>query len=97
MLEFHKNNGILDRTFSLIFDMRPLNIYTYFLDNEQISGLRELNSTELNNFCMNQSTKTSPISNQSLNFTANLLFFDQLLIGIMFFQMLILFEIKQFI
>lgn len=85
MLEFHKNNGLLNRTVSLIFEMRPLNIYTCFLDNEQISGLRELNSTELNNFCMNQSTKTSSISNQPLNFTANLLFFDQLSIGIMFF------------
>jgi hypothetical protein len=36
-----------------------------------IFGLRELNSTEFNNFCINQSINSPPISDQPFNFTAN--------------------------
>ena len=53
-------------------------IYAYFLDNHRteghrslVFGLRELNSTELTNFCSNQSMQNPPIINQPLNFTAN--------------------------
>ncbi|CAF1234712.1 unnamed protein product [Adineta steineri] len=54
-------------------------IYKYFIDNEQtanyqsvIFGLRELNETEFNNYCRNNTTiNTVPISDQSCNFTSN--------------------------
>ncbi|CAF1336506.1 unnamed protein product [Adineta steineri] len=53
--------------------------YKYFLNNEQtfghqsiILGLRELNSTEYETFCINQSINNNlPISNQPFNFTSN--------------------------
>ncbi|CAF3596750.1 unnamed protein product [Rotaria sp. Silwood1] len=53
-------------------------LYTYFLNNQQTSGhqsvifgLRELNSTEFYNYCINQSIKSPPITNQPFNFTSN--------------------------
>ncbi|CAF1454324.1 unnamed protein product [Rotaria sp. Silwood1] len=61
----------------------PLNLtndtlYTYFLNNQQTSGhqsvifgLRELNSTEFYNYCINQSINSPPITNQPFNFTSN--------------------------
>ncbi|CAF1016276.1 unnamed protein product [Rotaria sordida] len=62
----------------------PLNltedgIYKYFIDNRKISyhklivfGLRELNSTEIDNFCQNTSISNSPpIIDEPLNFTSD--------------------------
>ena len=54
-------------------------IYTYFIDNQQTSGhqsvifgLRELNSTEIIDFCSNSSSiKSPPITNERFNFTSN--------------------------
>ncbi|CAF3707907.1 unnamed protein product [Adineta steineri] len=55
-------------------------IYRYFIDNQQtpghqslIFGIRELNSTEMNNYCLNNSSiNTSlPITDQPFNFTSN--------------------------
>ncbi|CAF1222396.1 unnamed protein product, partial [Adineta steineri] len=55
-------------------------IYRYFIDNQQtpghqslIFGIRELNSTEINNYCLNNSSiNTSlPITDQPFNFTSN--------------------------
>jgi hypothetical protein len=54
-------------------------IYTYFINNQLtvgheslIFGLRELNSSELNDFCSNYSMNRSvPISDRSFNFTSN--------------------------
>jgi hypothetical protein len=36
-----------------------------------IFGLRELNSTEMNDFCSNQSINNPPISDEPFNFTSN--------------------------
>ena len=59
----------------------PLNlsnesIYTYFIGNQQtldhrslVFGLRELNSTELDNICLNSSIKYPPVIDQQYNFT----------------------------
>ncbi|CAF0795704.1 unnamed protein product [Adineta steineri] len=55
------------------------NIYTYFIDNQLtvnhqsfIFGLRELNSTEIDEFCSNQSIiNNPPISDKPFNFTSN--------------------------
>jgi hypothetical protein len=59
-------------------DLTNDDIYIYFLNNQQtkghqsiIFGLRELNSTEMNIYCSNQSITTPPISDQSFNFTSN--------------------------
>jgi len=59
-------------------DLTNESIYTYFIDNQKTSGhqsiifgLRELNSTEFNISCLNQSINTPPISNQPFNFTSN--------------------------
>ncbi|CAF4283193.1 unnamed protein product, partial [Adineta steineri] len=62
----------------------PLNltnddIYRYFIDNQQtpthqslIFGIRELNSTEINHYCLNKSSiNTLPITDKSINFTSN--------------------------
>jgi hypothetical protein len=53
-------------------------IYTYFIDNQKtighqsvIFGLRELNSSEINNFCFNSTIINPPITNQRFNFTSN--------------------------
>jgi hypothetical protein len=53
-------------------------IYTYFIDNRQISshqsiifGLRELNSTEIFQFCSNSSVINPPVTNERNNFTSN--------------------------
>ncbi len=54
-------------------------IYTYLVDNEQTSGhqsiifgLRELNSSEINDFCCSNNSITSPpITNEKFNFTSN--------------------------
>ncbi|CAF1681875.1 unnamed protein product, partial [Adineta ricciae] len=55
------------------------NIYTYFINNQQTSdhqslifGLRELNSTEIIEFCSNNSSvNTYPITDEKFNFTSN--------------------------
>ncbi|UJR16137.1 hypothetical protein I4U23_003048 [Adineta vaga] len=57
------------------------NIYKYFIDNEKtknhhtvIFGLRELNSTEMFQYCTNQSMINShipPVSDQAFHFTSN--------------------------
>jgi hypothetical protein len=56
-------------------DLTNDTIYKYFIDNQQtfghqsiIFGLRELNSTEINNCSM---TTNPPITNQRFNFTSN--------------------------
>jgi len=53
-------------------------MYTYFLDNQQtfthqslIFGLRELNSTEIIEFCSNSSFNNPPITDQRFNFTSD--------------------------
>ncbi len=53
-------------------------IYTYFINNQQTSnhqsvifGLRELNSTEMIDFCLNSSILNPPITNSRFNFTSN--------------------------
>ena len=62
----------------LNLDLTNDQIYTYFIDNQQtvghksiIYGLRELNSTEMNDFCINQLINFPPISTQPFNFTSN--------------------------
>ncbi|CAF1500386.1 unnamed protein product, partial [Adineta steineri] len=55
------------------------NIYKYFIDNQQTSdhqlliyGLRELNSTEMIEFCSNNSSNnTYPIADEKFNFTSD--------------------------
>ncbi|CAF0823152.1 unnamed protein product [Adineta steineri] len=53
-------------------------IYTYFIDNQKtfghqsiIFGLRELNSTEVEDFCGNSSIINPPITDEKFNFTSN--------------------------
>ncbi len=53
-------------------------IYTNFIDNQNTSGhqsiifgLRELNSTEIINFCSNTSINNPPITDEPFNFTSN--------------------------
>jgi hypothetical protein len=53
-------------------------IHTYFIDNQKTSGhqsiifgLRELNSTEVMDVCMNSSLTSPPITNKQYNFTSN--------------------------
>ncbi|CAF0846743.1 unnamed protein product [Adineta steineri] len=62
------------------FSLTNDDIYRYFIDNQQtpghqslIFGIRELNSTEMNNYCLNSSSiNTSlPITDESINFTSN--------------------------
>ncbi|CAF0849209.1 unnamed protein product [Adineta steineri] len=62
------------------FNLTNDDIYRYFIDNQQtpghqslIFGIRELNSTEMNNYCLNNSSiNTSlPITDESFNFTSN--------------------------
>ncbi|CAF1000565.1 unnamed protein product [Adineta steineri] len=62
------------------FNLTNDDIYRYFIDNQQtlghqslIFGIRELNSTEINNYCLNSSSiNTSlPITDESINFTSN--------------------------
>ncbi|CAF4272596.1 unnamed protein product, partial [Adineta steineri] len=62
--------------FNLIND----DIYRYFIDNQQtpthqslIFGIRELNSTEMNNYCLNSSSinMSLPITDKPFNFTSN--------------------------
>ncbi|CAF0990631.1 unnamed protein product [Adineta steineri] len=62
------------------FNLTNDDIYRYFIDNQQtpghqslIFGIRELNSTETNNYCLNNSSiNTSlPITDESINFTSN--------------------------
>ncbi|CAF4437851.1 unnamed protein product, partial [Adineta steineri] len=52
-------------------------IYTYFIDNQQtfghqsiIFGLRELNSTETQDFCENSPIINPPITDEKFNFTS---------------------------
>ncbi len=53
-------------------------IYTYFIDNQKtvghqsvIVGLRELNSSEMIDFCSNSPITSPPITNERFNFTSN--------------------------
>jgi hypothetical protein len=53
-------------------------IYTYFINNQQTSGhqsvifgLRELNSTEINDFCSTTSVLNPPITNERYNFISD--------------------------
>jgi hypothetical protein len=60
-------------------DLSSDEIYTYFIDNQQtfdhqsvVFGIRELNSTEIEDYCSNLSTNNSlPISNKPANFSSN--------------------------
>ena len=60
-------------------DLTNDNIYTSFIDNQRTSGhrsvifgIRELNATEIDDFCSNYSFINSPpISNELYNFTSN--------------------------
>ncbi|CAF3869870.1 unnamed protein product, partial [Adineta steineri] len=62
------------------FSLTNDDIYRYFIDNQQtpghqslIFGIRELNSTEINNYCLNNSSinPSLPITDESINFTSN--------------------------
>ncbi|CAF1004007.1 unnamed protein product [Adineta steineri] len=62
------------------FNLTNDDIYRYFIDNQQtpghqslIFGIRELNSTETNNYCLNNSSiNTSlPITDEPYDFTSN--------------------------
>ncbi|CAF0785734.1 unnamed protein product [Adineta steineri] len=62
------------------FNLTNDDIYRYFIDNQQtpghqslIFGIRELNSTEINNYCLNSSSiNTSlPITDEPFGFTSN--------------------------
>ncbi|CAF4055957.1 unnamed protein product [Adineta steineri] len=62
------------------FNLTNDDTYRYFIDNQQtpghqslIFGIRELNSTEMNNYCLNNSSiNTSlPITDEPFNFTSN--------------------------
>jgi hypothetical protein len=63
----------------LIVDLTDENIYKYFINNQQTSGhqslifgIRELNSIEIINYCLNNSEiNTLPITDQPFNFTSN--------------------------
>jgi hypothetical protein len=65
--------------FCLIIDLTDENIYKYFINNQQTSGhqslifgIRELNSIEIINYCLNNSGRnTLPITDQSFYFTSN--------------------------
>jgi hypothetical protein len=59
-------------------DLTNENTYNYFIDNQRtlnhqsiVFGLRELNSTEISDFCSNISMNNPPITNQRFNFTSN--------------------------
>lgn len=54
------------------------NLYTYFINNQHtivhksvIYGLRELNATEMQYFCSNQSIENPPITGQHVPFTSS--------------------------
>ncbi|CAF0940715.1 unnamed protein product [Adineta steineri] len=62
------------------FNLTNDDIYRYFIDNQQtpthqslIFGIRELNSTEINNYCLNNSSRNTslPITDQPFNFTSD--------------------------
>ena len=53
-------------------------MYTYFIDNRRtahhksiVFGLRELNATEIEDFCQTMSIKSSVIFDQPSSFTSN--------------------------
>ncbi len=59
-------------------DLTYESIYTYFIDNQQTSGhqsvifgLRELNSTEMIDYCTHSQLTSPPITNERFNFTSN--------------------------
>ncbi len=59
-------------------DLNNENTYDYFIDNQRtlnhqsiVFGLRELNSTEITDFCSNTSIKNPPITNERFNFTSD--------------------------
>ncbi|CAF4352602.1 unnamed protein product, partial [Adineta steineri] len=60
------------------FNLTNESMYTYFINNQQtfghqsiIFGLRELNSTEFRDFCINSSIVNPPITDEKFNFTSN--------------------------
>ncbi|CAF4101668.1 unnamed protein product, partial [Adineta steineri] len=61
------------------FNLTNDDIYRYFIDNQQtpghqslIFGIRELNSTEISNYCLNSSSiNTLPITDETYDFTSN--------------------------
>ena len=62
----------------MCLDLTDENLYNYFIDNQQTSGhqtlifgLRELNSTETEDFCSNTSLNNPPIANERFNFTSD--------------------------
>ncbi|CAF4146964.1 unnamed protein product, partial [Adineta steineri] len=61
------------------FNLTNDDIYRYFIDNQQtpghqslIFGIRELNSAEINTYCLNSSSiNTLPITDETYDFTSN--------------------------
>ncbi|CAF4143107.1 unnamed protein product, partial [Adineta steineri] len=60
------------------FNLTNESIYTYFINNQQtfghqsiIFGLRELNLTEIQDFCGNSSIVNPPITDEKFDFTSN--------------------------
>lgn len=63
---------------SFFLDLNNDSIYTYFINNQKtlnhksiIFGLRELNSNEYLNYCLNSSLNNPPIINEKINFTSD--------------------------
>ncbi len=59
-------------------DLTNDSIYTYFINNQLtvghqsvIFGIRELNSSEINDFCFNESNNSPPISTEPFHFSSN--------------------------
>jgi hypothetical protein len=64
--------------FLLYLDLSNKNIYKYFIDNRKTTGrqsvvfkLRELNSTEMKQFCPRKLNDNPPIFDEPVNFTSN--------------------------
>lgn len=64
--------------FNRHLDLSPESVYNYFIDNQRtvghqsvIFGVRELNSTELNQHCSNGSKNELPIPNGPFFFSSN--------------------------
>jgi hypothetical protein len=77
-LNLRQNLEILNQS-TFFCSSKHQDIHTYYIDNQQtanhrilIFGLRELTSTEMNNYCLNNSSKENlSIRNDQSHFTSN--------------------------
>ena len=72
-----RNTRSVNENILLLIDLTTDEHFTYFIDNEKTSGhrsiifgIRELNSTEYEMYCVNMSTDI-PIHDQFLSFSSN--------------------------